>query len=178
MQGFPFIHFVVSIDSVCGQWKPWADCTNVHGDLTRRCPHMTEDTFSHGTVQLIIFKDFARCLLRAPSSGISGRFIIKLTVIKTFMCLIIAGVGKSNSRMRTANTWEIQSCFIFRLLLKVNIVCHIQPGLFVCSFYLPFPWIHMKCLNETENPMFVLFFLLFVFKGNLIFQILLIMSNI
>ena len=43
----PFIHSVVSNDSVSGHWRPWSDCMNAQADLGPRCPHMPEETFSH-----------------------------------------------------------------------------------------------------------------------------------
>ena len=45
----PFIQSVVSDDSASGQWRPWSDCADAQSDLELRCPHMPEDTFSHGT---------------------------------------------------------------------------------------------------------------------------------
>ena len=43
----PFIHSVVSNDSVIGVQRPWSDCTNAQADLGLRCPYMPEDMFSH-----------------------------------------------------------------------------------------------------------------------------------
>ena len=48
----PFIHSVVSNDSVSGQWRPWSDCMDVQIDLGFCCPHMSEDTFLQGTAQI------------------------------------------------------------------------------------------------------------------------------
>ena len=45
----PFIHFVVSNDSVSGQQKPWSAWVDAHADLGLHCLHMPEDMFSHGT---------------------------------------------------------------------------------------------------------------------------------
>ena len=45
---YPFIHFVISKDSVNGQWRPWSDCADAQADLGLRCPHMPEYTFLHG----------------------------------------------------------------------------------------------------------------------------------
>ena len=53
--GSPFIHSVVSNDSVSGQWRPWSDCADAQADLGLRCPHMPEDTFYHDAVHLICF---------------------------------------------------------------------------------------------------------------------------
>ena len=44
----PFIHSIVSNDSVNERGRPWSDCADAHADLGLRCPHMPEDTFSHG----------------------------------------------------------------------------------------------------------------------------------
>ena len=49
----PFIHSVVSNDSVSGKRMLWSDCADAQAGLGLRCPHMPEDTFSHGTVQPI-----------------------------------------------------------------------------------------------------------------------------
>ena len=49
----PVIHSVVSNISVCGQWRPWSDCADAQADLDIRCPHMSENMFSHGVVELI-----------------------------------------------------------------------------------------------------------------------------
>ena len=46
----PFVHSVVSSDYVSGQWGPWADCAHARADLGLHCPHMPEDTFSHGEI--------------------------------------------------------------------------------------------------------------------------------
>ena len=40
-----FIHSVVFIDSVSGQWRPWSDCASAQSDLGLRCPHTPKDTF-------------------------------------------------------------------------------------------------------------------------------------
>ena len=47
-----FIHSVVSIDSVCWQWRPWSDCMDAQADLGLNCSHMPEDTFSHGLAHI------------------------------------------------------------------------------------------------------------------------------
>ena len=31
---------------------PWSDCADAQSDLGLSCPHMAEDTFSHGAAQL------------------------------------------------------------------------------------------------------------------------------
>ena len=41
----PFIHSVVSNDSVSGQWRLWSDCADAQADLGLRCTHIPEDTF-------------------------------------------------------------------------------------------------------------------------------------
>ena len=48
----PPIHSAVSIDSRNGQRRPWSDCADAQADLDLRCPHIPEDTFSHGSVCL------------------------------------------------------------------------------------------------------------------------------
>ena len=47
-----FIHSVVSNDSFTGHLRPSSDCTNAQADLGFRCPHMPEDTFSHGAAHI------------------------------------------------------------------------------------------------------------------------------
>ena len=41
----PFIHSVVSNNSVNGQRRPWSDCADAQADLGRHCPHMPESFF-------------------------------------------------------------------------------------------------------------------------------------
>ena len=48
----PFIHSIVSNDSVSGQWRPWSDCADEQADLGFHCPHIPKDTFSRGVAQL------------------------------------------------------------------------------------------------------------------------------
>ena len=50
-----FIHSIVSNDSVSGQWRPWSACVDTQADLGLRCPHMPENTFSHGAVKMPSF---------------------------------------------------------------------------------------------------------------------------
>ena len=50
----PLIHSIVSNDSVRGKRRPWSDCADAQADLGLRCPHMLEDTFSHGVTQNVI----------------------------------------------------------------------------------------------------------------------------
>ena len=47
----PFITSKVSNYSVSGQWRAWSDCADAQADLALCCPHMPEDTYSHGTAQ-------------------------------------------------------------------------------------------------------------------------------
>ena len=42
------IHTIFN-DSVCGQRSPWSDYAKIQADLGFRCPHMSEDTFSHAS---------------------------------------------------------------------------------------------------------------------------------
>ena len=42
----PFIHSVVSNDSVSRQWRPWPDCMDPQADLGLHWLHIPEDTFS------------------------------------------------------------------------------------------------------------------------------------
>ena len=52
----PLIHFVVSNDSVRGQWMPWSDCAGWSGPSLSA--YMHEDTFSYGAIdsQLLTLK--------------------------------------------------------------------------------------------------------------------------
>ena len=43
----PFIHSVVSIDCVSGEWRPWSDCADAQADLGLHCPHMPEDMYHY-----------------------------------------------------------------------------------------------------------------------------------
>ena len=52
----PFIHIVVSNNSVSGQWRPWSDCADAQADLGLRTPYMLEDTFSYNAT----YVSFAR----------------------------------------------------------------------------------------------------------------------
>ena len=45
---------IVSNDSGSGLWRPWSDCADAQADLGLRCPHLPEDTFSHGATKLLI----------------------------------------------------------------------------------------------------------------------------
>ena len=47
--------FIVFNCSDCGQRRPWLDCANAQADLGLRCPHISEDTFLHGTVDVVSF---------------------------------------------------------------------------------------------------------------------------
>ena len=47
----PFIHCVISNDSVSGQWRPWSDCADAQSDLGLGCPYIPENTISHGAAQ-------------------------------------------------------------------------------------------------------------------------------
>ena len=54
----PFIHSVVSNDSVSGQWRSSLDCTDVQADLGLCCLHIPKDTFSHGMAQMKTFVNY------------------------------------------------------------------------------------------------------------------------
>ena len=42
----PFIHCVLSNDSVCRQWMPWSACTDAQSDQGLHCPHMPRHIFA------------------------------------------------------------------------------------------------------------------------------------
>ena len=46
---------IVSNDFVGGQWRPWSNCV----DLSLRCPHMPEGTFSQGADGPFLYDSFA-----------------------------------------------------------------------------------------------------------------------
>ena len=50
----PFIHSVVSNNSVSGQGRLRSDCTDAQADPGLRCTHMHKDTFSQVTAQIIL----------------------------------------------------------------------------------------------------------------------------
>ena len=52
----PLKHYIVSKDSVCWQRRPWSDCADAQADQGLRCPHMPEDTFSHGAAPVAVLK--------------------------------------------------------------------------------------------------------------------------
>ena len=54
---------VVSHYSDSGQWRPWSDCADAQADLGLRCPHMPEDTFSHGAAHIWVCD--CLCIFRA-----------------------------------------------------------------------------------------------------------------
>ena len=45
-------NILVANDSVCVLRRLWSDCASAQSDQGLRCPHMHEDTLSHGTVQM------------------------------------------------------------------------------------------------------------------------------
>ena len=49
----PFMHSVVSNDSVSGQWRPWSYCADAQANLGLLCPHMPEVTFWHNLAHLM-----------------------------------------------------------------------------------------------------------------------------
>ena len=53
----PFIHSVVSNDSVSELCRPWSDCSDVQADRGLCCPHMSEDRFLHGVAHLMVKHD-------------------------------------------------------------------------------------------------------------------------
>ena len=48
------IHSIESNDSVSGQRRPRSDCMDAQSDLGFHCPHMLEDTFSHGAAHILV----------------------------------------------------------------------------------------------------------------------------
>ena len=48
----PFLHSVVSNDSVSRKWRLWSDCSNGQADLGLLCLHMPKNKFSHGVGQI------------------------------------------------------------------------------------------------------------------------------
>ena len=50
----PFIHSVVSNDSVSGRCRPWSDCMDEKADLGLCCLHVPNDMFSHSMTQTVI----------------------------------------------------------------------------------------------------------------------------
>ena len=46
--------FCMSNNSVSWQRMPWSDCADAQAGLGLRCPHMPEDTLSHGVAQVKI----------------------------------------------------------------------------------------------------------------------------
>ena len=48
--------YILPDDSVSGQARPLLDCADAQADLGLCCPHMLEDTFSHGAAHIILKK--------------------------------------------------------------------------------------------------------------------------
>ena len=46
-------HSIVYNDSVCGQWRPWSDCTDVQADLGLHCPHKPDNMLLHEVAHVI-----------------------------------------------------------------------------------------------------------------------------
>ena len=53
----PFIHSVLSNDSVSGQQMPRSDCALAQSDLGICCRHMLENTFLYGVAHMIYMYD-------------------------------------------------------------------------------------------------------------------------
>ena len=50
----PFVHAVVSNDSVSGYGRPGSECADAQSHLGLRCLHMPEDTCSHDVAHIIV----------------------------------------------------------------------------------------------------------------------------
>ena len=50
---FPFIHSVVSNDSVSRQWRPWSDCLDAQAGLSLCCLNMPKDMFLLGVAHIL-----------------------------------------------------------------------------------------------------------------------------
>ena len=113
-----FLHSVVSSDSVSGQWKPWSDCTDVQADMGLRCPHMREDTFSHGTAHITQTLSIMSMLItiytvwHSSSCCQTHQQVVKLT------CSVLGHVCKESIGLDTrgrisANLYsgDVTSCF-------------------------------------------------------------------
>ena len=72
----PFIHSVVSSDSVSGQQRPRSDCADAQSDLGLRCPHMLEDSFLHGAAHITGPHSVAQGLIR-PSKN---KYVFRVTL--------------------------------------------------------------------------------------------------
>ena len=81
----PLIHSIVSNDSISGQWRPrsdcasgqwrpWSDCADAQSDLGLRCPHMLEDTFSHGAAHKTLYRRRYNVVLTLRARGVNGQW--------------------------------------------------------------------------------------------------------
>ena len=69
----PFIHYVVSNDSISGQWRPWSDCMDAQAHLGLHCLHMPKDMFSLGAGP--IFWDLIRIVSLGKASDMIRKCI-------------------------------------------------------------------------------------------------------
>ena len=50
----PFIHYVISGESVGGERQPKTDCANAQAGLGFRCPHLSEEMSSHDAAHIAL----------------------------------------------------------------------------------------------------------------------------
>ena len=93
----PVIHFVVSNDSVSGQWRSWSGCADAQPDQDLRCPHMPDDMFSHAATPI------CHILCTCTSIPTTLDIYTHLTIIcsRYLMCVHIC-LGLS---------WSVYMCF-------------------------------------------------------------------
>ena len=70
----PLMHSIVSNDYISGQWRPWSDCADARSDLGLRCPHMLEDTFSHGAAHKTLYRRRCNVLSTLRARGVNGQW--------------------------------------------------------------------------------------------------------
>ena len=54
---------LLSNASLSGHWRSWSDWAGAQADLGLRCPHMPEDTFSHGAAHIPLEKSCTQIML-------------------------------------------------------------------------------------------------------------------
>ena len=70
----PLKHSLVSNDPVCKLQRPWSDCMDAQADLGLCCPHIPQDTFSHGAAHMAMFPGNLKQLSQVQQEIITSFF--------------------------------------------------------------------------------------------------------
>ena len=74
----PLINSSISNDSLSGQWRPRSACAYAQADLGLRCPHVPEDTFTHGAAHMKKARAMLAC---CASSQFDHSFSVHYTTL-------------------------------------------------------------------------------------------------